>query len=51
MADAIEYIDEDPLTPAELERHLVGQLPTLTRKERRQFLYVIRRARLIVFHA
>jgi hypothetical protein len=43
-----EYIDEDPMTPREIERALSGHM---SRRERRDLIRALRDAKLIVFRA
>lgn len=48
MPDNDEFIDEEPLTPQEIEKIL---WPIVSRNDRREFLRILRKARLIVFRA
>jgi hypothetical protein len=50
-AEDEDIITEDPMSPHDLEQHLRRTIPDLERKERRKFLWIIRRADLVVFHA
>jgi hypothetical protein len=43
-----EFIDEDPMTPREIERALSGHL---SRRERREAIKALKEAGLIVFRA